>query len=91
MNMRVLPYARNINYYFFQVTSSDVPSFVYSKPLIKKQCKTADRVRAMCFNGRRSELAVISTNGYIHCWDGLRFKQVMSKVKIIIDNISGIR
>ena len=63
-----------------QVTSSDVPSFVYSKPLIKKQCKTADRVRAMCFNGRRSELAVISTNGYIHCWDGLRFKQVMSKV-----------
>ena len=65
-----------------QVTSSDVPSFVYSKPLIKKQCKTADRVRAMCFNGRRSELAVISTNGYIHCWDGLRFKQVMSKVTI---------
>ena len=67
-----------------QVTSSDVPSFVYSKPLIKKQCKTADRVRAMCFNGRRSELAVISTNGYIHCWDGLRFKQVMSKVTIKI-------
>jgi len=62
-----------------QVTSSDVPSFVYSRPLIKKPCKTADRVRAMCFNSRRSELAVISTNGYIHCWDGLRFKQVMSK------------
>lgn len=62
-----------------QVTSSDIPSFVYSKPLIKKPCKTADRVRAMCFNSRRSELAVISTNGYIHCWDALRFKQVMSK------------
>lgn len=81
-----------------QVTSSDVPSFVYSKPLIKKPCKTADRVRAMCFNSRRSELAVISTNGYIHCWDALRFKQVMSKrlphdkenVRLVVDDDSTI-
>jgi len=62
-----------------QVTSSNVPSFAYSKPLAKKKCKTAEKVRAMCFNSRRSELAVISPNGYIHCWDGLRFKQLMSK------------
>lgn len=33
----------------------------------------------MCFNQRRSEIAVISTNGYFHCWDANRFKQIMSK------------
>ena len=33
----------------------------------------------MCFNQRRTEMAVISSNGYIHCWDANRFKQIMSK------------
>ena len=33
----------------------------------------------MCFNHRRTEIAVISSNGYIHCWDANRFKQIMSK------------
>ena len=35
--------------------------------------------RSMCFNHRRTEIAVISSNGYIHCWDANRFKQIMSK------------
>jgi len=62
-----------------QVISSDIPSYVYSKALARKLCKTADKVRSMCFNARLSELTVISTNGFIHCWDGLRFRQKMSK------------
>jgi WD40 repeat protein len=33
----------------------------------------------MCFNQRRTEIAVISSNGFIHCWDASRFKQIMSK------------
>ena len=33
----------------------------------------------MCYNQRRTEIAVISKNGYIHCWDANKFKQIMSK------------
>ena len=33
----------------------------------------------MCFNKNRTEIAVISCNGWIHCWDANRFKQIMSK------------
>ena len=51
---------------------AELPSHLTTTPLIKKQCKTADRVRSMCFNQRRSEIVVISSNGFIHCWDGLR-------------------
>ena len=60
-------------YIFFQteVSSSDVPSFLYTSYLAQKPCKSADRVRSMCFNQRRSELVAISSNGFIHCWDGL--------------------
>ncbi len=52
---------------------TEIPSHLYTTPLIKKLCKTADRVRSMCFNHRRSEIVVISSNGFIHCWDGLRY------------------
>jgi len=62
-----------------QVTRSEIPSFVYTSPDIVKKCKTTDRVRSMCFNQRRTEIAVISKNGYIHCWDANKFKQIMSK------------
>lgn len=33
----------------------------------------------MCFNQNKTEIAVISSNGFIHCWDANRFKQTMSK------------
>lgn len=62
-----------------EVISCDVPSFLYVRPLALKVCKTADRVRSLCFNVRKLELVAISTNGYIHLWDGTRFKQLMSK------------
>jgi len=62
-----------------QVISSDIPTYAYTTPLIRKPCKMAEKVRSMCFNTRLSELAVISTNGFIHCFNALRFKQTMSK------------
>jgi len=62
-----------------QVIGSEIPSFVYTSPDIVKRCKTTDRVRSMCYNQRRTEIAVISKNGYIHCWDANKFKQIMSK------------
>lgn len=33
----------------------------------------------MCYNQMKTEIAVISSNGYIHCWDANRFRQTMSK------------
>lgn len=62
-----------------QVTSADIPAYQYTKPLMEKRCKQADRVRSLCFNNRTQEIAVVSLNGYIHCWNALRMKQVMSK------------
>ena len=34
------------------VTSADHPSYHYSKPLMVKKCKQADRVRSLCYNNR---------------------------------------
>lgn len=62
-----------------QVTSADHPSYHYSKPIMVKKCKQADRVRSLCFNSRTQEIAVVSLNGFIHCWNAVRMKQVMSK------------
>ncbi len=62
-----------------EVTRAEIPSHLYVRPLLKKRCKAADRVRSLSYNHQRREIAVISLNGYIHCWNALKFKQVMSK------------
>lgn len=61
------------------VVAQEVPSHTFITPLVEKKCKQADRVRSVCFNNSRQELAVVSQNGYIHCWDAKRMKQVYSK------------
>jgi len=81
-----------------QVIKSDTPSFIYTAPDLVKLCKSTDRVRSMCFNQRKTEIAVISCNGFIHCWDANRFRQIMSKklphgtenVCLAVDNDSSI-
>ena len=35
-----------------EVTAADHPSYHYSKPLLVKKCKQADKVRSLCFNNR---------------------------------------
>jgi len=62
-----------------QVTKADIPSYQFIRPLQQKKCKQADRVRSLCYNHRAQEIVVVSLNGYIHCWNALRMKQVMSK------------
>ena len=63
----------------FLSLQAEIPSHLYTRPLLKKRCKAADRVRALSYNHRRREMAVVSLNGYIHCWNAAKFKQVMSK------------
>jgi len=62
-----------------QVTSTDEPSYQHIRPIVHKKCKQADRVRSLSYNCRTQEIAVVSLNGYIHCWNALKMKQVMSK------------
>lgn len=61
------------------VVSADLPKHRYMEPLMTKMCKQADKVRALCYNNRTQEIAVISPNSYIHCWNALTMKQIMSK------------
>eukprot|EP00094_Tigriopus_californicus_P013363 TCALIF_12924-PA protein Name:"Similar to DCAF12 DDB1- and CUL4-associated factor 12 (Homo sapiens)" AED:0.14 eAED:0.14 QI:5/1/1/1/1/1/4/329/320 len=62
-----------------EVTSAAIPTYKFIRPVRTKACKEADRVRSLCYNHRTQEIAVISLNGYIHCWNALRFKQIMTK------------
>jgi len=62
-----------------EASAADLPKHRYMEPLITKACKQADKVRALCYNHRTQEIAVISPNSYIHCWNALTMKQLMSK------------
>ena len=59
---------------------ADLPFYCSVDPVAKKLCQTSDRVRAMAFNAKRSELAVTSLNGYIHTWDPGHLRQVSGVV-----------
>ena len=59
-----------------QVTEADIPVHQYMSPLLTKKCKQADKVRALCYNGCAQEIAVISLNNFIHCWNAVTMKQV---------------
>ena len=65
-----------------KVTSTDVPSYQHIRPSLHKKCKQADRVRSLSYNYRTQEIAVVSLNGYIHCWNALRMKQVLVVVSV---------
>ena len=62
------------------MTNADIPSYLYTRPLLNKKCKQADRVRSLCYNHRTQEIAVVSLNGYIHCWNALKMKQALFKL-----------
>jgi len=61
------------------VTEAEIPNHQFISPLQVKPCKGADKVRALCYNSKSEEVAVISINSYIHCWNARTMKQLMSK------------
>ena len=67
----------------FEPESRDniMPSHHMVNPLQRKICKQAEKVRSICYNQSAHELAVVSSGygGYIHCWDAVTMRQVMSK------------
>ena len=58
------------------VTEAEIPNHQFISPLQVKPCKGADKVRALCYNSKCEEVAVISINSYIHCWNVRTMKQV---------------
>lgn len=58
---------------------STLPSLPAMAPLRVKKCVGADKVRAVVFNQRNSEIVALSTNAYLHVWDPQTFHQKMSR------------
>ena len=49
------------------------------KPLVKKSCKSSDRLRALVFNNKSEEAAVLSFDASLHIFDVVTLKQVISQ------------
>lgn len=63
----------------------DVPMYESLAPVCVKECKSAQKVRALVFNERARELAALSLNGYIHVWSAENFQQVcIVKVYLLV-------
>ena len=64
-----------------QAGHNDMPSHHVVNPLQRKICKQAEKVRSLSYNHCAHELAVVSSGygGYIHCWDAITLRQIMSK------------
>ena len=64
-----------------QGSDDNTPSHRMVSPLQRKICKQAEKVRSLSYNQCAHELAVVSSGfgGYIHCWDAITMRQIMSK------------
>ncbi|KAG8292051.1 DDB1- and CUL4-associated factor 12 homolog isoform X1 [Homalodisca vitripennis] len=58
---------------------SDIPTYQSISAVCVKECKSAQKVRALVFNKRARELAALSLNGYIHVWSAETFQQIISR------------
>lgn len=56
-----------------------IPSYSSVQALTIKECKSAQKVRALAFNKQSKELAALSLNGYIHIWKAETFSQKISR------------
>lgn len=52
------------------------PTYAHVSALAVKECRAAQKIRALCFNPDYKEIAVISLNGYIHIFNAETFSQV---------------
>lgn len=49
------------------------------QPVCVKECKSAQKVRALAFNKAYKEIAALTLNSYIHIWSAESFKQKISR------------
>ncbi|CAD6240953.1 GSCOCG00009024001-RA-CDS [Cotesia congregata] len=58
---------------------ADVPKPESIQPVCVKECRSAQKVRALVFNKAINEIAALSLNCYIHIWSAETFKQKISR------------
>lgn len=49
------------------------------QPVCVKECKSAQKVRALAFNKAYKEIAALTLNSFIHIWSAESFKQKISR------------
>ncbi|ELT97249.1 hypothetical protein CAPTEDRAFT_101926 [Capitella teleta] len=65
-----------------------VPQHSFCKPVVTKECKEAQRIRALAYSSDRTELAALSMNAYLHLWDANTFTQkIYRKLKLHRENV----
>lgn len=57
-------------------SKEEVPTYKHVQALTVKECKSAQKVRAVAFNKSFQEIAALSLNGYVHIWNAETFSQV---------------
>uniref|UniRef100_A0A2M4APH4 Putative wd40 repeat-containing protein n=1 Tax=Anopheles triannulatus TaxID=58253 RepID=A0A2M4APH4_9DIPT len=57
----------------------DVPRYATISPVSVKDCRGAQKIRAVCFNREYRELALLSLNGYLHLFNAETFSQKLSR------------
>ncbi|KAF4525047.1 hypothetical protein B566_EDAN001961 [Ephemera danica] len=57
----------------------ELPSYKRIHAVEVKECKSAQKVRALAYNKTYEEVAALSLNGYIHIWNAHNFKQKLSR------------
>uniref|UniRef100_A0AAG5CNH0 DDB1- and CUL4-associated factor 12 beta-propeller domain-containing protein n=1 Tax=Anopheles atroparvus TaxID=41427 RepID=A0AAG5CNH0_ANOAO len=57
----------------------DVPTYAHISPISVKECRGAQKIRAVCFNQEYRELALLSLNGYMHLFNAETFSQKLSR------------
>ncbi|KAK0181363.1 hypothetical protein PV327_003655 [Microctonus hyperodae] len=58
---------------------ADVPTHRLIQPVCVKECRSAQKVRALAFNKAYNEIAALSLNSFIHIWSAETFKQKISR------------
>lgn len=57
----------------------DLPIYKHINAISVKECRNAQKVKALVFNKACQEIAVLSLNGYIHVWSAETFRQKLSR------------
>lgn len=57
----------------------EIPTYQHVSALALKECRNAQKVRALTFNKSFKEIAALSLNGYIHIWNAETFRQKLSR------------
>ncbi|CAG9818416.1 unnamed protein product [Phaedon cochleariae] len=60
-------------------SKDEIPTHKHIQPISLKDCRGAQKVRAITFNKSYDEIAALSLNGYIHIWSAETFKQKLSR------------